>query len=228
MDKQCSSCKKFQSSLCFYRDKKSKDGYAYICKICTKRKVKKWRDYNSEKVSAYYKAYQKDKRKELKEYRKQYYLANRETLINKSKERYHSDLEKSKLNRSNWRARNKDYTKRHSREYKRKRRLNDVDFKITEVLRSRLNSAVKGKIKSGSSISNLGCSIEELRQHLENQFQPGMSWENYGNWHIDHIVPLSFFDLTEEMQLKDACYFTNLQPLWAEDNLRKGAKLCGF
>ena len=78
----------------------------------------------------------------------------------------------------------------------------------------------------GSAVRDLGCSVEELKRHLEKQFQPKMNWENYGlyGWHIDHIKPLVNFDLTNREQFLEACHYTNLQPLWAEDNLSKGAK----
>lgn len=73
----------------------------------------------------------------------------------------------------------------------------------------------------------LGCSKQELVEHLESQFQDGMSWENYGlhGWHIDHIIPVSSFDISEPNQLKKCFHFSNLQPLWAIDNLRKSNKL---
>jgi hypothetical protein len=70
----------------------------------------------------------------------------------------------------------------------------------------------------------LGCSIAELRLHLESQFQPGMSWNNHGEWHIDHIRPLAKFNLACPLQLERACHFSNLQPLWAKDNIVKGMK----
>ncbi len=98
----------------------------------------------------------------------------------------------------------------------------DIQFRLSKVLRSRTSLALKKNQKTGSAIRDLGCSISELKPYLENQFQPGMSWENYGEWHIDHIMPLSSFDLTDRKQFKKACHFTNLQPLWAEDNIAKG------
>ena len=73
----------------------------------------------------------------------------------------------------------------------------------------------------GSAVRDLGCTIDELKRHLEAKFQPGMSWENYGKWHIDHKVAISKFDLTDLEQLKIACNYMNLQPLWAADNIRK-------
>lgn len=103
----------------------------------------------------------------------------------------------------------------------------DINFKMTCVLRARLNQAIKNNNKSGSALSDLGCSIEEFKQYLESLFEPGMTWDNWSRtgWHIDHIKPLSAFDLTNPNQIKDACNYTNLQPMWAVDNISKGAKL---
>ena len=73
----------------------------------------------------------------------------------------------------------------------------------------------------------IGCSISFLMKHLEDLFVDGMTWENYGlyGWHVDHIVPISSFDLTCEKQQKECFHYTNMQPLWAFDNLSKGASL---
>lgn len=101
------------------------------------------------------------------------------------------------------------------------RRKTDLNFKLRGLLRNRVGSA----LKSGSAVKDLGCSIEELKSYLESKFQPGMTWENHGKWHIDHIKPLCKFDLTNREQFIQACHFSNLQPLWAVDNIRKGGKL---
>ena len=110
------------------------------------------------------------------------------------------------------------------RQYAKKRYASDIDFKLRTVLRARLNLAVKGNYKDGSSVEDLGCTIEELKKYLESKFLPGMSWDNWSQdgWHIDHIKPLSLFDLSDSAQLKEACHFSNLQPLWSKDNLQKG------
>jgi hypothetical protein len=84
-------------------------------------------------------------------------------------------------------------------------------------------------LKSGSAVRDLGCSFEKLKRHLESQFQPGMTWKNYGlhGWHIDHIKPLVLFDLTNRKQFLEACNYKNLQPLWAKENLSKKGKIYG-
>lgn len=104
------------------------------------------------------------------------------------------------------------------------RRLNDINFKILENLRNRLNRALKYNYKHSSVVELLGCSINFLKQHLENKFKPGMSWSNYGQWHIDHIKPCALFDLSIPEQQKICFNYRNLQPLWAKDNLSKGSK----
>ena len=103
------------------------------------------------------------------------------------------------------------------------RKLVDSSFKLAGNLRRRLCVAVKNGQKTGSAIADLGCSIIELKKHLKSQFQPGMTWRNYDRdgWHIDHVVALSLFDLSDREQMLKACHYTNLQPLWAKDNIKK-------
>lgn len=92
-------------------------------------------------------------------------------------------------------------------------------------LRNRVYSAVTKGYKSGHSIDLLGCSVDELKVHLEQQFEPGMTWDNYGEWHIDHIIPCSYFDLTKEEDQRICFNYRNLQPLWAKDNTKKSNKI---
>jgi hypothetical protein len=96
--------------------------------------------------------------------------------------------------------------------------------KVAANLRSRLSKALGRNQKTVSMSEYLGCSLQELRIHLESQFKPGMSWNNYSleGWHVDHIKPLNLFDLSDPDQIKIACHYTNLQPLWAKDNRSKG------
>lgn len=107
----------------------------------------------------------------------------------------------------------------------RERRKTDVNFKISQYLRNRVNAIIHFEYKAGSAIRDLGCSVQELKAHLEASFQSGMSWENYGKWHIDHIFPLSKADLSDRQQFLKVCHYSNLQPLWAADNIRKSNKL---
>jgi hypothetical protein len=90
----------------------------------------------------------------------------------------------------------------------------------------RLYQAIKNGSKAGSAVRDLGCSIPEFKRHIESLWLPGMSWENWGRsgWSLDHIKPLSAFDLSDRQQFLEACHYSNIRPLWHIDNMRKGAK----
>jgi len=111
----------------------------------------------------------------------------------------------------------------HHPHLKAKKHFPPINIRIKNSLRSRLYAFVKGK-NANSSFEFVGCSIDELKKHLSSQFTEGMSWKNYGEWHIDHIKPCSSFDLSIEEQQHKCFHYSNLQPLWAKDNLKKGAK----
>jgi hypothetical protein len=89
-------------------------------------------------------------------------------------------------------------------------------------MRTRINMEIKKIHPKSHSVDLVGCSWNYLRDHLQSQFTEGMSWDNYGKWHVDHKRAMSKFDLTDLEQAEAACHYTNLQPLWASDNLRKG------
>lgn len=144
---------------------------------------------------------------------------------NKEKIKQYRQENKIKLNlkHKEWCKKNEDKRKAYMNNYFKERRNKDIQFRINLGLRSRFYQAVKKNHKTGSAIKNLGCSITELKSYLESKFLYGMSWDNYGlyGWHIDHIKPLSAFDLSDRKQMLEACHYTNLQPLWAKDNLSK-------
>ena len=107
------------------------------------------------------------------------------------------------------------------------RRVSDPSFKLAGNIRNAIGVALKNNARTGHTIELLGCSIEYFRDYLEALFQPGMTWNNWSRtgWHIDHIIPLSYFDMADPEQQKRAWHYTNLQPLWAVDNLRKSNKI---
>jgi len=109
--------------------------------------------------------------------------------------------------------------------YSRNRLAKDLQFKLAHYIRKRISDAIRRNRKAGSAVRDLGCSIIELKVYLENLFQENMTWDNWGEWHMDHIIPLSAFDLTDKEQFIKACHYTNLQPLWKADNLNKGSKI---
>jgi len=192
----CRICKKNKLENEFYKAPRNLSGYDTQCKICYNIQIAEYRKKNIDK----YKIYQK-----------KYYQENHERLI-----KYYTE----------YRSKNRNQIRQsqYRWEYRHK---NDTIFKFKKALRTRLKGAIKNNQKSGSAVRDLGCSVPELKQWLEQQFKPGMTWENYGSkWHIDHIIPLSHFDLTDRKQLLKACHWFNLQPLWAEQNISKSNRLC--
>lgn len=170
-----------------------------------KERVAAYKNGRKDEIAKYMAAYRKEHPKDRSDYFRQYYSLNREERI---------------AYNNRWRDSHREEKAAYGKAYNKKNFL-------PCLLRTRLNGALRlmGAKKTGSHVKELGCSIEELRIHLERLFSPGMSWKNHGEWHVDHIIPLSSFDLEDPQQLSAACHFSNLQPLWKKDNLSKGAKI---
>jgi len=115
--------------------------------------------------------------------------------------------------------------------YRAKKMKEDPEYKLRQNLRKRLSTALRKNTKVGSAVRDLGCSIKEFRTYIESLWLPDMTWDNYGRkvgikcWELDHKIPLSFFNILDREELLKACHYTNLQPLWAEDNWRKHDKI---
>jgi hypothetical protein len=137
---------------------------------------------------------------------------------------YEANKDRKSLYNKIWKEANLEHLSDYNSVYQTNRYKTDIEYKLKVSLRSRLNKAISGNYKSGSAVEDLGCTIDELKVHLEVQFKSGMSWDNHGRfgWHIDHIDPLTAFDLTDPVQVKTACNFKNLQPLWWKENILKG------
>lgn len=159
------------------------------------------------------------------DYYKQYYTENKETHNETMKIHYKNNIESYKSNSKNYRTFNSEKIKSINNEYVKKRRKYDIIFKIKLNLRSRIYSYLKTKklIKNNTTIQIIGCTPIFFKNYLQEKFYNEMTWENYGEWHIDHIIPLSLAKTEEEIY--QLCHYTNLQPLWAEDNLKKSNKI---
>jgi len=109
----------------------------------------------------------------------------------------------------------------------RNRRHTNQEYRLMDNLRGRVNIALRrhNAFKWKSTAKLIGCSVKYLMKHLEKQFKPGMSWQNRNEWHVDHIIPCHAFNLTNPEQQKKCFHYTNLQPLWASENYRKGVKI---
>lgn len=125
----------------------------------------------------------------------------------------------------NWQKINKEKVNGYHLKYQSDRMRTDISYRLAKRLRQRIWKAIKQGKKPSSTVGELGCSLDYLKSHLESKFSNGMNWDNYGKWHIDHIRPLSSFDLTNKDEFRVACHYTNLQPLWAVDNLLKSNKI---
>ena len=205
--KICGKCKIEKSLDEFHKNKSTRSGLASYCKPCSKKNYDNWRKSNLSKIRENNRIYRNKNLEKIRSYQKNW-IQNNIERVNKSKEKYQfANFEKIK-------------------ESKKRYRNSNLNNKIACALRSRMNLAIKSSQKAGSAVRDLGCSIEDLRTHLEYKFQKGMTWENRGKygWHIDHIVPLSKFDLSKKEEFLKACHYTNLQPLWAKDNLKKHNK----
>ena len=124
-----------------------------------------------------------------------------------------------------FRLRNKDRVRSRKQKWKQKKMKSSPIFKTLKRLRTRMAYALKGKQKTANTMALLGCTVEDLRSHLQSQFTEGMTWENRGKvWHIDHLLPCASFDLNDPEQQRRCFHYTNLQPLFAFDNMSKGEK----
>ena len=189
-----------------------------------------------EEKYAYRRAYYKANKEKEKAKRKAYYKANKEKEkaytkayreVNKEKVKAYREANKDKLNAYSkaYKKANKEKVRVYWNGYQKQRRATDSMFKMVRNMRTRTWLAFRngGYKKNTKTAETLGAEFQEVADHLENLFTEGMSWENQGEWHIDHIVPLASANTKEE--LIALCHYTNLQPLWAEDNLSKGDRL---
>lgn len=212
--KKCTKCGKELPLDQFYQQKSRNNsiGYKSECNNCDKARSTRWARSNREKIN-------KRRRDKYK---------NNPDGVKRSNAKWRGNNPiKYRTSIDKWEEANPEKIKATKINYRRRHRLIDLDFKITENIRAAMHGALNRNTKSGHTVELLGCSIEYLRHYLENQFTEGMAWNNYGvhGWHIDHVIPLSYFDLTDPSQQRRAWHYTNLQPLWARDNLKKKSKI---
>lgn len=165
-----------------------------ICKKCANANSKKYKEKNKEKISEYNKKYKYAHREEICEYNKKYNIKNR-----------------------------KEIQTRHTA-YLREKRQTDPQYKISSLLRTRINKVINGQNKE-NTLKMLGCSYKFLMNWLSFQFEDDMTFDNHGLvWHIDHIIPCNCFDLTDNDERLKCFNWSNLQPLYAQKNLSKKDK----
>jgi hypothetical protein len=197
--KYCSKCKRAISLNEFSRYSRNKDGLNSQCKACRSECTRRSNRKHKAKRSAYNRSYNSIPEN----------VANRSKLTKK------------------WRVANADRLTEYANSYYHETIKNNSEMLIEKNLRNRLHKIVKrGSI--GSFITLIGCTRSEFMRHLQDRFIGGMNWNNYGSgkekWNIDHIRPCASFDLTDPVQQMECFKYTNLQPLWSEDNREKWHK----
>jgi hypothetical protein len=192
LTRQCSICHEEKKLEDFEKNPNKKFGRGYRCKTCHCKQVKERRSKNKELVLSRARAL---------------YVLNRESILARKRPKYKASYEK-----------HKEKLIKRVIEYQKKRKISDPSYRALRNARDRVKKMVQGKICFSKS---LGCSFKDFKAHIEQQFHPGMTWENYGEWHIDHKYPLSRALNEGPDSFAKACHYTNLQPLWALDNILK-------
>lgn len=248
--KECGICKKIKAASEYQlRKKKNKTtGEEHIwlrmeCNECYRENSRKRYANNSKKYIDRNKKYYELNKDRINAYRKEWDIKNAEHVLQKRKQRYANKSDEIKAKRKEYYYKNKQKciesvnnyisnnllkVRQRQRDHHRKKKSTDASYSILKVLRTRINAALKNKAKKAYKTKELvGCDMATLIKHLESLFLDGMNWDNYGlkGWHVDHIIPCASFDFTDIEQQKKCFHYTNLQPLWWHDNLKKSSKL---
>jgi len=243
----CTKCGEEKDISMFGKDRRGKNGISNHCRVCINAKQERlYYKNNEDRPKRPSKLSDAELSRRNAQRAKRWRNSNQEEVNEKQRERYRTDLVyREKILAANEadaarrkagipptvKSKQSDTERKNS--YQRQKRKNDIQYKLGQILRVRLREAIRAKVKASKAIEYLGCTISELEAHLESQFHPNprtsserMTWINHTKegWHIDHIKPLASFDLTDPEQLKEACHYTNLQPLWSQANLEKGSK----
>ena len=201
--KECSRCHNIKSLDEFHKSSRSKDGHKELCKSCKKEDHHTHYILNKDSYIENNKLWTKRNRCKMRSYYRKYNKTqNRKKYIT-------SYRIKNRLRRTI---------------YQRRLMHTNISYRIATYLRHRLGSAIKSQNcqKINKTLILLGCSVKYFRAYLESKFSDGMTWDNYGKWHIDHIKPCATFDLSIPSEQCACFHYTNMQPLWSMDNYRKG------
>ena len=132
---------------------------------------------------------------------------------------------KAKIRKLKFYRNNREHIRKYLNNWEKNKRKTDPTYSLIKNLRSRLWKVLKKHKKSNSTLKLTGCTLEQLKKHLENKFEDGMNWDNYGVWHVDHIIACANFDFSDPKQQEICFHYTNLQPMWGEENNKKGSRL---
>ena len=215
--KTCSKCKVEKTIDNFYFIKNS-NNYRNQCKLCVSDRKKQYYAYNKEKVCAKAAEYKQNNKKNVVASQAEYRQHNKEKIAARNAEYRQNNKEKIAARKAEYAQQNR----KKINEYNRNRHKNNANAKLARNIRSRINKALKGKSKSFHTKEILGIDIENYKKWLLFQMTPEM---NFNNIHIDHVKPISSFDISNDNELLEAFNWRNTQPLLKQDNLRKSNKV---
>jgi predicted ribonuclease YlaK len=238
--KKCSKCKIELGLNCFFKKKSAKSGLNSSCKKCVKQYDQSYRKDNAEIIAAKKLEYRKANADVIAAKKSAYYRLNSEAIntkcrdynndnfekvTQKKREYYKLNTESICLKNREYDIRNREQTANRKRIYANKMRKTDVIFSMKHRIRNliRMSLVKRNYTKKSRTHEILGCDFETFANHLKSQFKDGMSWDNRSEWHIDHKIPLASAKTEEDVLRLN--HYTNLQPLWAIDNLKKGKKI---
>jgi len=230
--KVCFKCKIEKPIKDFNINRNKKDGFEIYCRPCVKINDAIKYQRNAYAIKERSKKWARNHKEIVNERARKNYEKNPEEIKKRSRDYNFNNKEKISTNKKRYYFENKETIIKKQIKYNAARLKTDLNFKIKITLSTRIRSALKNAnaTKKNRTIEYLGISIPEFRKHMEKQFYINpktnemMSWENIGKWHIDHIIPCASYDLTDIKAQKKCFHYTNLRPLWAEENLKKGAK----
>ena len=226
-EKQCNTCMNWKD-LSKYAKATTWDKLDRACKECKKIyrernkatllvQKKTYRDTHKEERKAWLEANKESQNAYNKDYQAKYRIENKEKLTEMQKEYYIANKEKVNQRCREWSQANRDKIN----EYQKQRRRTDPNFRLAHNMRTRIVKVLNGSNKSADTETLIGCPADFLRDHLELQFKNGMTWDNYGEWHVDHNIPCAIFNLEDPDEQLICFNYSNLQPMWATDNLSK-------
>ena len=224
--KICTSCQQLKNISCFHSNETSKDKLSYICKECAILRSKIWYQNNKNRASVSWKERYENNKNLIKQKVREWCLKNPEKRFKIHRKWYEENKEEKKIKDRLRRKLKKDHINKLAKLYAQERRKNPQHRLSCNISRGIAHSLYSKKNGRHWEIL-VGYNIIQLIHHLEKQFQLGMTWENYGKWHIDHKIPIAVFNFEkpEDLDFKRCWELKNLQPLWAEENLQKKAKL---
>lgn len=226
--KICKTCSE-PKPLSEYPFVTTRNMYIPHCKVCHRKRALEYahKTYpvRGERKKQYAREYHiKNREKGLEQRRKNYKESNREEQLARRRKWYQDNKKRHAENRTVYEQNNKGRLRAARRKWENRRLSEDINYRLHKKISGRIREELKGvKKKTSRTEELLGCSIEELKVFIEGQFQEGMTWDNWAvnGWHIDHRIPVSWFNLENENCRKLAFSYKNLQPLWSEDNLQK-------